>query len=46
MSGLFVHSAAMDLGFVYVFELGFLSFLDICPGVGLLDPVVVLFLVF
>ena len=31
---------------MYLFELEFLSFLDICPGVGLLDHMVVLFLVF
>ena len=31
---------------IYLFELEFLSFSDICPGVGLLDHTVTLFLVF
>ena len=32
---------------MYLLELGkFLSFLDICPGVGLLDHMFILFLVF
>ena len=38
------NSAAMRC--MYLFELEFLSFLDICPGVGLLDNKVTLFLVF
>ena len=29
---------------MYLLELEVLSFLDICPGVGLLDPMLVLFL--
>ena len=42
-----VSSAAMSIGvFMYLFKLEFSSFLDICPGVGLLDHIVVLFLVF
>ena len=32
------------LGYMYLFEIGF--YLDRCPGVGLLDHMVVLFLVF
>ena len=39
-----INSAAMNIGLHYYFELWFS--LDICPGVGLLDHVVVLFLVF
>ena len=31
---------------MYLFKLEFLSFLDICPGVGLLDHIATLFLVF
>ena len=31
---------------MYLFELGFLSLLDICPAVGLLDHMVILFLIF
>ena len=31
---------------MYLFELEFLSFLDICPGVGLLGRMVALFLAF
>ena len=38
------NSAAMRC--MYLFELEFSSFLDICPGVGLLDNKVTLFLVF
>ena len=41
-----VNSAAVNIGVMYIFELGFSSFLDICPGVGLLDHVVTLVLVF
>ena len=40
-----VNGAAMNLGCMYLFQLEFSSFLDICPGVGLLDHVVILFLV-
>ena len=40
-----VNSAAVNIG-VHLFELEFLSFPDICPGVGLMDHVVTLFLVF
>ena len=29
-----VNSAAMNLGVMYLFELEFSPFLDICPGVG------------
>ena len=36
----------MTIGFMYLFELEFSSFQDICSGVGLLDHIVVLFLVF
>ena len=31
---------------MYLFKLAFLSFPDTCPGVGLLDHMVILFLVF
>ena len=41
-----VNSAAMNTGYMHLFELEFLSFLDVCPGVGLLDHMVALFLVF
>ena len=41
-----VSSAAMNTGVHVSFQLEFLSYLDICPGVGLLDHVVALFLVF
>ena len=41
-----VNNAVWTLGCVYLFKLEFLSFLDICPGVGLLDYMVTLFLVF
>ena len=40
-----VNSAAMNTG-VYISELEFSSFPDICPGVGLLDHMATLFLVF
>ena len=40
-----VKSAAMNVG-VHLFTLGFSFFLDTCPGVGLLDHIIVLFLVF
>ena len=39
-----VNSAAMNIGCMYLFELEFCP--DICPGVGLLGHMVVLFLVF
>ena len=39
-----VYSAAKNIGYVYLFELWFS--LDRCPGVGLLDQMVILFLVF
>ena len=39
-----VNSAAMNIGRMYLFELWFS--LDTCPGVGLLDHMVTLFLVF
>ena len=39
-----VNSAALNFGCVYLFELRFSQ--GICPGVGLLDHMVVLFLVF
>ena len=39
-----VNSASMNMGCMYVFKLQFC--LDICPGVGLLDHVAILFLVF
>ena len=32
-----INNAAMNMGCMYLFELEFSSFLDICPGVGLLD---------
>ena len=35
-----VTSAAVNMGYMYLFELDFLSFSDICPGVGLLDHMV------
>ena len=38
-----VNSAAVNMGCMYLFKLAFLYFLDICPGVGLLDHMVVLF---
>ena len=36
----------MNLECVYIFDLEFLSFLDICTGVGLLDHIISLILVF
>ena len=39
-----VNSAA--LGCMYLFKLDFISFSDTCPGVGLMDYVVIPFLVF
>ena len=39
-----VNKAAMNMRNVYLFELQFCP--DICPGVGLLDHMVILFLVF
>ena len=42
--GTTVSSVAMNMGCVYLLELGFS--LDICPGVGLLDHVATQFLVF
>ena len=41
-----VNSAAVNTGCMYLFKLEFSSFLDICPGVGLLHHMVVLFLIF
>ena len=41
-----VNSAAMNLGYMYLFELEYSSSRDICPGVGLLDHIATLFLVF
>ena len=41
-----INSAAMKSGCTYLFELEFLSFLNIRPGVGLLNHMVALFLVF
>ena len=42
-----VNSATIHaLGCIYLFKLEFLSFLDICSGVELRDPMVILFLVF
>ena len=41
-----VNSAAMNTGFTYLFELVFSSFLEVYPGVELLDHIAVLFLVF
>ena len=41
-----VHSAAVNIGVMYLFKFEFSSFPDICPGVRLLDHMVVLFLVF
>ena len=32
-----INNAAMNMGCMYLFELEFLSFQDICPGMGLLD---------
>ena len=32
-----INNAAMHMGYMYLFELEFLSFQDICPGVGLLN---------
>ena len=40
-----VNSAAMNIGCMYLFLLEFLSFPDIYLGVGLLDHLVVLFVV-
>ena len=41
-----VNSVLWTLGCIYLFELEFLSFLAICPAVGLLDHMETLFLVF
>ena len=41
-----VNSAAMNIGGLWLSELQFLSFPEICLGVGLLEQAVVLFLVF
>ena len=38
-----IHSAAMNM---YLFKLTFLSFLDLCSGVGLLGHMATLFLIF
>ena len=40
-----VNIAAMNIG-AFLFELEFLSFPDMCPGVGFLGHMVILFLVF
>ena len=32
-----INNAAVNMGCMYLFELEFLSFQDICPGVGLLN---------
>ena len=40
-----INSAAMNTGVCVSFQLQFSSFLDICTGVGLLDHMVLLFLV-
>ena len=39
-----VNSAAMNIGYIYLFKLWFSP--DICPGVGLLHHMLALFLVF
>ena len=36
----------VNMGYMFLFESEFSFFLDICPGVDLLDDTVVLFLVF
>ena len=41
-----INSAAVNIGVCVSFQIRVLYFLDICPGVGLLDHMVVLFLVF
>ena len=41
-----IHSVAMNIGVPYVFQLQFLCFLDLYPGVGLSDDMVILFLDF
>ena len=41
-----VNSAAMNIEYIYFFELELSFVLDICPGVELLDHVGTLFLVF
>ena len=41
-----VNTAAITLGCMFLFKLEFSSFLDICPGMGLLDHVVALVLAF
>ena len=41
-----VTSAAINTGCMNVFKFGFLSFPDICPGVGLQDYMATPFLVF
>ena len=40
------HGCYKHWGYTYLFKLEFLSFLDICLGVGLLDHIVTLFSVF
>ena len=40
-----VNNAAMNIGCLYLFKLLFLLALDICPGIGLLDHMVILFCV-
>ena len=41
-----VNNAAMNIGFMYLFELAFLFSSDVYTGLELLDHMVVLFLVF
>ena len=41
-----VNSAAMNTGMHYLFEIEFSSFPDECPGMGLLDYMSTLYLVF
>ena len=41
-----INSAAVTMGCVYLFELEFLSFINICPRVGLLDHMITVFLDF
>ena len=41
-----INSAAVNIGCMYLFKFELSSFLDICPRVGLLDHMVILFLAF
>ena len=41
-----INSAVVNIGYMYLFEVTFSSFLDVCPGVELLDYVVTLVFVF